>query len=124
MRVTQDGAPDVWLIFHGRRHRIGSPEVYDSLFTGVEGVVALRGVNVIAAGPELSTGTCLVRAEGSLGIYLIARSMGGQVRRHLIPTYESMLGFGFDEQKVRTVPPLMVEGLASGPAVVSAADHG
>lgn len=123
LRLIEPGTPDVWLIFRGERHRITSSAVYDSLFSEVEGLVPYEGVDGIQLGPELGEGTCLIRAEGALSIYLLTRTEGGQVERLFIPTYESLLDFGFDEGKVRSVSPLVIDGLEEGMELTSAADR-
>lgn len=123
LRLLEPGQPDVWLIFGGERHRIASSLVYDALFNEVEGLVPYEGVERILLGPELGEGTCLIRADGALAIYLLTRAGNGQIQRHFIPTYESLLDFGFDEAKVRSVPSLVIEGLDEGVELTSAADR-
>ena len=123
LRLLEPGRPDVWLIFGGERHRIASSAVYDALFSEVEGLVPYQGVERILLGPELEEGTCLIRADEGLSIYLLARAGNGEVQRHFIPTYESLLDFRFDEAKVRAVSPLVIEGLNEGADLTSAADR-
>ena len=123
LRLTQAGQPDVWLVFHGRRRRIVSTAVYDSLFGEVTRLVNTPDVEHITRGPDLDEGTCLIRADGDLAIHLLTRTADGAVRRHFVPTYESLLDFGFDETRVRQIPSLLVEGLAAGADLVSAADR-
>jgi len=120
-RLIQPGKPDVWLMFHGRRHRVVSPAVYDALWSEVEGLTPSDDVPEIAMGPELNEGTCLIRAEGALPIHLLTGFPA--VRRLFIPTWESLLEFGFDETKVKTVPALVLEAIASGPDLDGAADR-
>ncbi len=113
-RLFIPGQPEVWLVFHGQRHRIASPRVYESLFKDAEGLVEEPGLGAIAEGPDLGEGTCLVRPQESLSIYLVTAGEGGIVRRHLVLNWDSMCDFGFDEAKVVTVPALVFEGLAPG----------
>jgi hypothetical protein len=101
-------------MFHGKRHKIASPRVYESLFKDSEGLVLEPNPESIAEGPLLVDGTCLIRAEGSTSIYLVTAGESGIIRRHLIVNWESMLDFRFDESKTITVPSLLVEGLAWG----------
>lgn len=120
LRLMEPEKPDVWLIFRGERHRIVSGSVYDSLFGEVEAIRLHTDVDAITAGPELVEGTCLVRADGGLAIYLVARTERGAVQKHHIPDYETFLDFGFDEAKVRSIPPMVLQGLEEGLEIRSA----
>jgi hypothetical protein len=120
-RLIQPGKPDVWLMFHGRRHRVVSPTVYDNLWSEVEGLTPREDIPDIAMGPELNEGTCLIRAEGTLPIYLLTGFPA--VRRLFVPTYETLLAFGFDEARVKTVPPLVMEAVSPGPDLEAAGDR-
>jgi hypothetical protein len=123
MRLIEPGKPDVWLMVRGERRRVASSAVYDSFWSETSGLVPFDGVEWITLGPELGEGSCLVRADETLSIYLVARTDSGAVLRHFIPTYESLLDYGFDEVKVRNIPPLVLEGLMEGMELTSAADR-
>ena len=123
MRLIEPGRPEVWLVIRGERRRVASTAVYDALWSETTRLVPFEGVNWITSGPDLDDGTCLIRPDGGLPIYLLARSGNGHVLRHFIPTYESLLDFAFDEGKVRSVPPLVIEGLQEGMELVSAGDR-
>lgn len=120
-RLTQPGTPDVWLMFHGKRHRVASPEVYDSLWSEVDRVVPSDEIDAIALGPELNDGTCLIRPRGFLSIYLLTGAR--HVHRLFIPTFETLRDFGFDEAKVHDIPPLVLEAIPDGGTIESAADR-
>lgn len=122
LRLVTPGKSDVWLMFDGRRHRIASSQVYDALWSEVEGLVSSFDVELIEQGPELGEGACLVRADGELAIHLLTAPDGAPQRR-FIPTYESLLDFAFDEAKVRNVPGLLLQAVAPGPELTSAADR-
>ncbi len=122
LRLTGPDQTDVWLVFHGRRHRIASPQVYDSLFSGTEAILLSADLEAIAEGPVLDDGACLVRPDGELDIYL-ATGAGEQTRLFHVPTYESLLDFDFDEAKVHTVPRLIVEAMPAGEPLESAPDR-
>jgi hypothetical protein len=124
LRLTEPGKPEVWLVFGGERHLIASSAVYDALFSEVTGLVPYEGVSEITEGPVLAEGTCLVRGDGELSIHLLTRAHNGRVVRHFIPTWESLVGFGFDHDKVRSVPPLVIECVPEGVDLISADDHG
>lgn len=121
LRLIEPGKPEVWLMFHGRRHLVASTEVYDSLWSEIDGLVYREDVAEIAMAEELNAGTCLIRAEGGLSIYLLTGSP--QVKRYFIPTWESLVDFGFDEAKVKSIPPLALEGVPLAGEIVSGADR-
>lgn len=123
LRLVEPGRPEVWLVMRGERRQVASTTVYDALWSETTGLVPFEGLEWIVEGPMLEEGTCLIRGAGSVSVHLLARSDGGQVLRHFIPTYESLLDFGFDGGKVREVPPLVIEGLREGVELVSAADR-
>ena len=123
LRLIEPGRPEVWLIVRGERRQVASSAVYDSLWSETSGLTPFSGVERITLGPALGEGTCLVRADGTLPIHLIARCDTGAVLRHFIPTYESLRDYGFDESKVRDVPALLIEGLHEGLPLTSAADR-
>jgi hypothetical protein len=122
LRLFKPASPHVWLMFHGRRHRVGSPAVYDALWSEIDGLVNFDDLDEIAQGPDLPDGTCLIRAEGTVFIHLLTLQ-DGQVRRLFIPTLESLQGFGFDTWKVRDLPPLVVQALPAGPDITAASDQ-
>ena len=122
LRLVQAGGPDVWLVFHGVRHRIPSPAVYDALFRDTSGLVAYANVDEVRLGDEMAEGSCLIRADHSLPIFLLTASPAGP-RRHLILSYETFVDFGFDEAKVRSLPVLALEAITQGADLVSAADR-
>lgn len=123
LRLIEEGRPDVWLMYHGKRHRIASPAVYDSLFSEVSGLVTYPDVSSITLGPDVIEGSCLIRADETVFVHLLTASDSGEVRRHWVPTYESLLDFGFAEAKVRDIPHLAMELLPKGADLVSAADR-
>lgn len=123
LRLHVSGGPDVWLMFGGQRHWIASSAVYDALWSEVDGLVSAFDVALIEEGHELGEGTCLVRPDGSLAIHLLTSPQPGEVVRCFVPTYESLLDFGFDEAKVRDVPPLLLDSIPAGPELTSAADR-
>lgn len=119
LRLIQPGTPDVWLMFDGKRHRIASPAVYDALFSEIDRLVAFPEADSISMGEPIGEGSCLIRADGTLAIYLLT-AFEGEARRGFVPTYESLRDFGFDEAKVRDVPMLLLNAIPVGPDLVSA----
>lgn len=81
-RLVVAGRPEVWLVFFGVRHHISGPLVYDALFYETDGLVAVDSIDHIQRGADLNEGTCLVRAEGDAGIYLVTGFPDTEIRRH------------------------------------------
>jgi hypothetical protein len=123
LRLIESGGPDVWLIFHGRRHRVPSTAVYDRLFSEIEGLVHSSEIQSIARGDDLSAGACLIRGDGTLAVYLLT-TVEGELRRLFVPTYESLRDFRFDEAKVRDVPTLLLQAVPTGAELISAGARG
>lgn len=120
MRLARWGAPDVWLVYGGRRHRIASPDVYTSLFGDRQEAISFDDdMDHVDPGPELNDGTCLVRADRN-GMIFMATGAGDTFRLHHVWNYETLLDFGFDMGKVRDVPQLLVDVLPRGRDLVSA----
>lgn len=114
-RLYVPGQPQLWLVFHGMRHHVASPDVHDALFSSTEGHTAAESVDNILRGPDLNDGTCLVRGDGEdSSIYLVTGFPATDVRRHLIVSWETFLEFGFDEELVRTVPALILDAVPAG----------
>ena len=122
LRLTEPGKPDVWLVFHGRRHRVSSPLVYDALFADTQGLVHTDEIASIMMGPELNDGTCLVRAFDTLAIFLVTGRYP-RVTRHYIPSFESFSDFGFALDAVKEVPLLMLENITLAAELISIADR-
>lgn len=122
LRLVEPGKPDVWLMFHGRRHRVASPAVYQSLFAEAEALVHSDEIPSIAMGPELNDGTCLIRAQDTTGIFLITGRYP-KVAKHYIPSFESFTDFGFSLAAVKDVPPILLEHVPLAPELVSFRDR-
>ncbi|MGW5837768.1 hypothetical protein ACWFZ6_07000 [Methylorubrum extorquens] len=112
-RIYIAGDPNVWLVFHEQRHRIVSPEVYDALFSDIEGLLEFPALEEIPIGYELGAGTCLVQAEGEIARYLLVDAPEG-VRRLHISTWEVWELFAFNENGLRKVSPLLLKDVKVG----------
>ena len=112
--MVRAGEPDVWLIFHGVRHRIASPRVFDALFRDAEGLIEDVDPYAVSEGVTLEDGSCLVTPDEGGGFYLVIRGEAGIVRRHLVVNWESWCDFRFDQDKLATIPRLVLEGLPRG----------
>jgi len=101
-------------MFFGVRHHIASPATFEALFPDTGGLVTIKSVEHIQCGPELNDGTCLIRADGDTGIYLVTGFPETEIRKHHIPSFEIFVNFGFDESKVRQVPALVLAAIPPG----------
>jgi hypothetical protein len=114
-RLYVPGQPELWLIFHGMRHHVASPDVHDALFSGTEGHTAAESVDSVLRGPDLNDGTCLARGDGEdSSIYLVTGFPASDVQRHRIVSWETFVAFGFDESLVRVVPALILSAVKAG----------
>ncbi len=119
-RLVEPGKPDVWLIFHGERHRLPSSRAYDSLFGETERLVAGADVAEIKRGEDLDDAVCLVRPEGGHQVYMVT-GPSRNIRRYYVADYETFVDFGFDTAKIREVPEILVRALNEGEVLISAA---
>jgi hypothetical protein len=120
-RLFTPGQHQVWLVYHGTRHHITGPGVFDALFSDGVPLTAMEDVGELQRGADLVDGTCLVRAEGDMPIFLVTGFPDTEVRKHHIVSYESFMAFGFDEAKVRLVPRLVLAAIPLGRELRSAA---
>lgn len=120
-RLSDPDGPNVWVIYGGRRHRIESSKVYDALFSEVDRLIPSHEIDEIEMGPELNDGTCLVRACGTLPVYLITGFP--HAKRHLIPTFETALAFGFDLTKTHDIPAIVIDSIPLGEDLESASER-
>lgn len=113
----------MWLMFDGERHRLDATVTTESLFTDPAKPVKYYGVDLIACGSEISADSCLVSAEGFPDIYLVISTLDHGVRKQRIQTWQSFCDFGFDKDKIKIVPPVLLEALSAGPDITSAHDR-
>jgi hypothetical protein len=85
--------------------------------------VEFANVDEVALGDDMAEGSCLVRADGDLTIYLLTGGSDSGPSLHHVQSFESFTDFHFDEGKVRDVPALALKAVPPGPALVSAADR-
>jgi hypothetical protein len=99
-----------------------SPQVYEALFSDIEGLVYSDEISSITMGPELNDGTCLIRALGTLAIFLVTGRYP-HVTRYYITSYNSFCDFGFNMNAVTDVPSILLDALAIGDDLASPADR-
>ncbi|CAO4177949.1 hypothetical protein [Methylorubrum extorquens] len=121
VRLSDPDSPNVWVIYGGRRHRIESSNVYDALFSEVDRIILSHEIDEIEMGPELNDGTCLVRARGTLPVYLVTGFP--HAKRHFIPTLETVLAFGFDLTKAHDIPAIVIDSIPMGEDLESASER-
>ncbi|MGE7413194.1 hypothetical protein [Methylobacterium tarhaniae] len=121
-RVQVPNMPEVWLIYHGMRHHITSPSVYEALFSSAEGILEIESLDQIARGPDLNEGTCLIQKEDGGSIFLLTGSPDEEIRKHNIISYDTFQDFAFDMSKVIRLPNLAVAGIPVGDDIRSAAE--
>ena len=116
---ARDASDDiVWLVFHGKRHRIASSEVMQALFDS--GPEKSFDLTPIKEGKPLDFGTCLARSGPSSSIFLVRENSVG-VEKNLIPSYENFLEFGFSLQKVIWIPEAVLDLVSLGRDLTGAA---
>lgn len=120
-RLSDPDSSNVWVVYGGRRHRIESSDVYDALFSEVDRLILSHEIREIEMGPELNDGTCLIRACGTLPVYLITGFP--HAKRHLIPTFETALAFGFDLTKTHDIPAIVIDSIPMGEDLESASER-
>lgn len=121
VRLHVIGRPELWLVFHGKRHRVASPAVYQSLFVETAGLLLNDEFDEIIEGAELNEGSCLIRFDGEHDVFLLTGS-GKESTIYKIASQETFLDFAFDEGRVRAIPVLFRAFIDEGEPLVSAAD--
>lgn len=122
LRLRQANHADPWVVFGGRRRLITTSDIYDALFSRDDDLVDVDDLSEIARGPDLERGTTLVQADQGGAIFLLVGGFGPPIR-HRIASWETFVDFGFRAEKVRSVPFLLLEAVARGEDVLSAASR-
>ncbi|GJD48529.1 hypothetical protein OPKNFCMD_1251 [Methylobacterium crusticola] len=102
-RVRTANAPEIWLVYGGRRHHVTTYEVYESLFGEADHIVDVETAT-IPVGPALGPGSGLIRAAGSDAIYLLARGVDGRALRHHVVDHDQLLAFRFRHDRITALP--------------------
>lgn len=122
LRLRQVGGDDVWLVYHGRRHKIASPSVSHALFMNDLSIEHVNDIEAISLGPDLNEGTCLIRSDHRGDIYLLTGSRFDP-RLHRVTSWNSFVEFHFAIEAVRTVPDLLVDAIELGRTLSAANDR-
>jgi hypothetical protein len=111
MRIRMPRSTRIYLVDpEGFRRWIPDQATYTNLFRNGADVTEWD-VRLIAERDQISSGAVLVRAEGSVPVYVVSN---GQKR--WITSPEVMDKYGFEWSQIREVPPVVVDTLPTGPA--------
>ena len=116
-RVRVPDHPEVWLIFHGLRHHVTTSSVYESLFGDVTDLMAMPTVAHITRGPDLVEGASLIRGVGRPDIFLLNGHPRDGLRKHRIKSFACFKAFGFNPEKVRDLPAIVVDAILEGRSI-------
>ena len=117
-RLHEDATDKLWLVYGSRRHHVSSSDVFRKLFRGKVFIEPTdpSSINQLTRGDDLLTGTCLVRSDRKVQIYLLAVSERAPLL-HPIASVEAFDRFGFDYDLVRDVPDAMIASVKPGLAL-------
>jgi hypothetical protein len=98
-RLVSPGDPEVYLVDpDGYRRRIPNHTTYNRLFRNWSGIADESRLEAIALGPDLTTGTILVRGDQSDAIYLL-----DQGRKRLVTDAAAMDKYWFNWSRIFSV---------------------
>jgi hypothetical protein len=120
-RVGLPYDPNVWLVYHGRRHRISSPMAYDALFSDTSAILILPDLSSIPEGPEINDGSCLVSASKAGPAYFVTGQAPTQ--KYLVPSADIFSDFGFCLEKILAVPSIVAKAVPEGPELMSSKER-
>jgi hypothetical protein len=112
-RLVSRESPEVWLVFHGRRHLIPDAEVHGRLFASTD-LTVTGEIEGVIRGPDIHPDAVLICAGADGPAYLLTAAYEGGVRKHLIPDDQAMELFEFDRSKALVVPPLVLGAIPAG----------
>ena len=109
---TPDG--DLAIVMNGIAHFFENKHVIYALF-GDHSIKPDCPIHDVPPGPTLNDGTCLIRAKGTVDIFLVTGLP--RTRRHLISTYENFKAYGFEMTMVQEIPWLALQAVPVGPVI-------
>ena len=113
--VVVDELNRIWIMIYGQRRRVVTLELYHELFELEPVKIETSLLDRIESGPDICSGSCLIRGDGSLGIFLVTGYPG--TSRHLISDFETFQAYGFRLDAVRNVPVLVLEQVSLGGSI-------
>lgn len=113
--VYVDKNDDLWIILHGQRRKFASKNLFDELIGAAAPYHEEYVVEHHSLGPVICEGSCLVRGDGSLGIFFVTGYPN--TLRHKIETYEAFEQIGFQLSAVRNIPIIVLEQIPLGPPI-------
>jgi hypothetical protein len=109
-RLVSPGHPEVYLIDpDGYRRRIPNHTTYNRLFRNWSGIDDEARLKEIAMGPELTTGTILVRGDTADAIYLL-----DQGRKRLVADAAVMDKYWFNWNRIFAVRQAVIDRIPPG----------
>jgi hypothetical protein len=109
-RLVRPGHPEIYLIDpNGYRRRIPNHTTYSRLFRNWSGIDDELHLDEIALGPELTTGTLLVRGNASDVIYLL-----DQGRKRLVTDAAAMDKYWFNWSRIFPVRQAVIDRIPQG----------
>jgi len=101
--------PEIYIIIDGAKRHIPDPTTYNNLFATWGDVREALDLPSITTGHSLTHGAYLFRGDGEAAVYLI----DGNKKRH-VTSPDIMSRYGFDWNKVRSVPASVVAAIETG----------
>jgi hypothetical protein len=109
-RLVSPGHPEIYLIDpDGYRRRVPNHTTYNRLFRNWSGIDDEAQLDEIALGPELTTGTILVRGDASDAIYLL-----DQGRKRLVTDAAVMDKYWFNWSRIFAVRQAVIDRIPPG----------
>jgi hypothetical protein len=110
--LLRDGEGVLWLTVHRELRRISDRSVVETLFSEEKHVADGIDLSDVSRGSDICSGSCLVRGDGSVGIFFVTGYP--DTRRHRIRNFEAFQAYGFNLGAVRNVPVLVLEQIPLG----------
>ncbi|WP_461658094.1 hypothetical protein [Methylorubrum aminovorans] len=102
---------EVWLVMLGSRHHVASSDVYNSLFRADTKIVEVSSVDHIRRGFDICDDSLLAKSINSGKIFLVVRDENRKVGKYYITTFETFTEFGFDMNKVKEFPDILIDAI-------------
>jgi hypothetical protein len=111
-RAKGEGEEAIYLVDRGYLRHVPNPRTYVNLFPDWEGLDESEELFSLPFGKPISDGAILARAEDDDTVYLVEHG----VKRPLA-SREVLEKYHFDETKIKVVPPIVLDGLTTGPTL-------
>jgi hypothetical protein len=115
--VYVDKADGLWMLLHGHRRKFASKQIFEELIGSSPPLCEEHEVEHYGLGPEICEGSCLVRGDGSLGIFLVTGYPS--TFRYKIESFEAFSQYGFQLSAVRNIPIIVLEQIPLGSSITT-----